>query len=115
MPPPAARTAFDDDGQRSPGPGLDQPGRLAVGDDQVHAGRHPVAQPADHRRPGAVVAAELVAGRWRRPARRPRPRSGRPAMAAERPELPARPAFLAKTRPSGGQSRPMVGFDTCKA
>src|ERR1700732_3030726 len=39
----------------------------------------------------------------------------KPAMAAERPGLPARPALLAMTRPSGGQSRPMVGFDTCKA
>jgi hypothetical protein len=39
----------------------------------------------------------------------------RPAMAAERSGLAARPAFLASTRPSGGQSRSMVGFDTCQA
>jgi hypothetical protein len=39
----------------------------------------------------------------------------KPAMAAERSGLAARPAFLASTRPSGGQSRSMVGFDTCQA
>jgi hypothetical protein len=44
----------------------------------------------------------------------------KPAMAAERPGLLARPASLAQTRlaktgASGGQSGPMIGFDICKA
>jgi len=51
----------DDHGERRPGPGVDQPGGLAVGDHEFHAGRHEVAQLADHGGPGAVVAAELVA------------------------------------------------------
>jgi len=51
----------DDHRERRPGPGLDQPGGLAVGDHQFHAGRHLAAQLADDRGAGAVVAAELVA------------------------------------------------------
>jgi hypothetical protein len=51
----------DDHGQRRTGPGLDQPGRLAVGDHESHAGGHEVAQLTDYRGTGAVVAAELVA------------------------------------------------------
>jgi hypothetical protein len=51
----------DDHGQRCTGPGLDQPGGLAVGDHESHAGRYEVAQPLDHGRTDAVVAAELVA------------------------------------------------------
>ena len=48
------------DGQRRPGPGIHQPGGLTVGDHESHAGRHQIAQLADHRRPDAVVTAELV-------------------------------------------------------
>ena len=51
----------DDHGQRRTGPGLDQPGGLAVGDHESHAGWHEVAQLTDYRRTGTVVAAELVA------------------------------------------------------
>ena len=51
----------DHHGQGCPGPGLDQPGGLAVRDDQADAGRYQVTQPGDHRGPGAVVAAEIVA------------------------------------------------------
>ena len=51
----------DDHGQHRPGPGLDQPSGLAVGDHEFHAGGHPVAQLADDRGPGAIIAAELVA------------------------------------------------------
>jgi hypothetical protein len=51
----------DDHGQRRPGPGLDQPGGLAVGDHESDAGRHEVTQLIDDRGTGAVVAAELVA------------------------------------------------------
>jgi hypothetical protein len=50
-----------DHGQGRPGPGLDQPGGFAVGDHELHTGGHEVAQLADHRGTGAVVAAELVA------------------------------------------------------
>ena len=32
----------------------------------------------------------------------------KPAMAAEHPGLPARPAFLATTKPSGGSRRPFA-------
>ena len=51
----------DDDGQRRPGPGLDQPGGLTVGEHELQSGGHPAAQAGDHRRTGPVVAAELVA------------------------------------------------------
>jgi hypothetical protein len=51
----------DDHGQRRPGPGFDQPGGLAVGDHESHAGGYESTEPADHRGTGAVVAAELVA------------------------------------------------------
>jgi len=51
----------DDHGQRHPGPGLDQPRGLPVGDHQLNACGHEVAQLADDRGPGTVVAAELVA------------------------------------------------------
>jgi hypothetical protein len=51
----------DDHGERRPGPGLDQPAGLAVGDHQFHVGRHEVAQLIDDRGTGAVVAPELVA------------------------------------------------------
>jgi hypothetical protein len=51
----------DDHGERRPGPRLDQPAGLAVGDHESHAGGHEVTQLIDHRGAGAVVAAELVA------------------------------------------------------
>jgi len=50
-----------DHGEHRPGPGLDQPAGLAVGDHEFHAGGHEVAQLIDDRGPGAVVAPELVA------------------------------------------------------
>jgi len=45
----------DDHGERGPGPGLDQPGGLAVGDHQFRAGRGQVAEGGYDRGPGAVV------------------------------------------------------------
>ena len=51
----------DDDGQRRPGPGFDQPGGLAVGEHELHSRWYPAAQAGDHRGTGTVVAAELVA------------------------------------------------------
>jgi hypothetical protein len=51
----------DHDGERRPGPGLDQPGGLAVGDRESYAGRDEIAQLANHCGTGAVVVAELVA------------------------------------------------------
>jgi hypothetical protein len=51
----------DDDGERRSGPGLDQPGGLAVHGHELHAGRCQVTQPCDDCRPGTVVTAELVA------------------------------------------------------
>jgi len=51
----------DDHGQRRPGPGLDQPGGLAVGEHELHSGRQPATEAGDHRETGPVVAAELVA------------------------------------------------------
>jgi len=50
----------DHDRERRPGPGVDQPGELAVGEHDLHAGRHPVAQAGHHREPGSVVPAVLV-------------------------------------------------------
>ena len=49
------------DGEPGAGPGLDQPGGLAVGDHQPHPGRGQAAQPGHDRGSGAVVAAELAA------------------------------------------------------
>ena len=49
-----------DDCQRRPGPGLDQPGGLAVGEHELHSRRHPAAQAGDHGETGPVVAPELV-------------------------------------------------------
>ena len=51
----------DNYSERGPGPGVDQPGGLAVRDHQADAIRGQVTQPGDDRGPGAVVAAELVA------------------------------------------------------
>ena len=51
----------DDHRERRPGPGLDQPAGLAVGEHEFHTGGHPISQPIDYRRTGAVVAPELVA------------------------------------------------------
>jgi hypothetical protein len=51
----------DDHGERRPGPGLDQPGGLAVADHESHPGRPEIAQLIDDRKTGAVVAPELVA------------------------------------------------------
>jgi hypothetical protein len=50
----------DHDGERGPGPGLDQPDGLAVGEHDLHSGRHPVAQAGHHGEPGPVVTAVLV-------------------------------------------------------
>ena len=50
-----------DHGQHRPGPGLDQPHGLTVGDHEFDACGHEAAQLTDDRRPGAVVAAVLVA------------------------------------------------------
>jgi len=58
---PGDADGVDHDGQRRPGPGLDQPGGLAVGDHESHARGREVAQLTDYRGSGAVVAAELVA------------------------------------------------------
>jgi len=51
----------DDHSEGRPGPGVDQPGRLAVRDHEPDAGRRQVTQPGDDRGAGAVVAAEVVA------------------------------------------------------
>jgi hypothetical protein len=51
----------DDHDERGPGPGLDQPGGLAVGDHQFRACRGQVAEGGYDHGPGAVVVAELVA------------------------------------------------------
>jgi hypothetical protein len=58
---PEGADRVDDHGQRRAAPGLDQPDGLAVGDHELHAGRHEAAEPADHRGADAIVVAELVA------------------------------------------------------
>jgi hypothetical protein len=51
----------DDDGERRPGPGFDQPCGLAVGEQELYSRRHPAVQAGDHRGTGPVIVAELVA------------------------------------------------------